>query len=118
MISSLQFTSTVLGFGLAGAILMLVRHNRLHVSHALFWIAIAASASVLGVFPELADRLARPLGIAYGPLLVVLLALVVIIVKAVHADIAMTRLERDLRRLNQKLAIIEAEHRPHSTPDV
>jgi hypothetical protein len=34
----------------------------------------------------------------------------VLVLKALYADIALTRVNRDLRRLNQRMALLEAEH--------
>jgi len=38
-----------------------------------------------------------------------LAGLIVVFVKALHADMLNTRLERDLRRLNQRIAMLEAD---------
>ena len=58
----------------------------------------------------LIDTLGGALGIAYGPTLLFLVAILVLVVKALFADIATTRLKRDIRRLNQRIAMLEAEH--------
>lgn len=102
-----QLTAFIMGSALAGLILWLVRRDHLHVRHALFWVVAAVAAALLGAFPKLSDALSAPLGISYGPLLPILLALGALLLKALSADIALTRLERDLRRLNQQLAIVE-----------
>ena len=44
---------------------------------------------------------------AYPPALLLLLACAVLLLKALHADMLCTRLERDVRRLNQRLALLE-----------
>ena len=33
-----------------------------------------------------------------------------LVLKALYADIALTKVNRDLRRLNQRMALLEAEH--------
>jgi len=53
--------------------------------------------------------------VGYPPILLLLVAIVALVVKALLGDIAMTRLKRDLRRLNQRVAMLEAQ-RP-SPPD-
>lgn len=105
----LQLTTTILGIGLASVILHLLRRDHLYVSHGLFWFVLAGFAILLGVWPGLIDRLAAVVGISYPPALFFLGVAMVLIVKALHTDIVNTRVERDLRRLNQRLALCELE---------
>lgn len=106
----LQITTTLLGIGLAAVILLLVRRDHLYLLHGLFWILVAGAAAVLGVWPGLIDRLAAVVGISYPPALLLLVAVVIVLVKTLHTDIVNTRVERDVRRLNQRLAILEADN--------
>ena len=64
---------------------------------------------VLGVWPGMINRLAVALGISYPPAMLLLLACMVLLIKALHADMVNTRIERDVRRLNQRLAMLEAD---------
>lgn len=105
---SLQLTTALLGVGLATLILHLIRRDHLYVMHGLFWVLVAAAAALLGAWPGLIDRLALLLGIAYPPALLLLLATMVLLVKSLHSDMMNTRIERDVRRLNQRLALLEA----------
>jgi hypothetical protein len=100
----------LLGIGLAAVILLLVRRDHLYLLHGLFWILVAGAAAVLGVWPGLVDRLAVVVGISYPPALLLLVAVVIVLVKTLHTDIVNTRVERDVRRLNQRLAILEADN--------
>lgn len=111
MIGSLQLTTALLGLGLAIVILLLVRRDHLYLMHGLFWLLVAAAAALLGAWPGLIDRLAVFVGISYPPALVLLLANMLLLLKALHADMMNTRIERDVRRLNQRLAILEADIR-------
>jgi len=106
---SLQVTTALMGMGLAGSILYLVRRDHLYLMHGLFWALVAFAAAVLGAWPGLIDRLAGLLGISYPPALLLLLASIVLVVKALHTDMVNTRMERDVRRLNQRLALLQAE---------
>lgn len=106
---ALNFTTTVLGIGLAAVILILVRRDHLHLRHGLFWIVVAALAALLGSWPALIDRLAVVAGISYPPALLLLVAVIVLLIKVLQSDIEITRIERQLRRLNQRLALYEAE---------
>ena len=111
MLASLETTTTLLGVGLAVVILYLVRRDHLYLMHGLFWVVVAVLAAVLGAWPGLIDSLAKVAGISYPPALLLLLAVVLLLIKALHADMVNTRIERDVRRLNQRLALLEAEFR-------
>lgn len=107
--TSLYITTAMLGLGLAVVILWLLRRDHLHVVHGLFWLSVASIAALLGVLPRLIDSLAKWAGIAYPPALLFLVGLMVLLVKALHADIMNTRVEREVRQLNQRLALLELE---------
>lgn len=105
---SLNLFAALLGIGLAGLILYLLRRDYMHTSHGLFWFSVAIAAGILGFWPQLIDRLAQWVGISYSPAFLLLVAVLVLTVKALRADSENTRLERDLRKLNQRMAVLEA----------
>ncbi|GAD20698.1 DUF2304 domain-containing protein [Acidovorax sp. MR-S7] len=107
--ASLQATTALMGVSLAVLILYLVRRDHLYLMHGLFWVVVAIVAAVLGTWPGLFDRLAVMMGVSYPPALMLLLTCMVLFVKALHADMVNTRIERDVRRLNQRLALMEAD---------
>lgn len=107
--TSLYITTALLGLSLAVVILWLLRRDHLHVVHGLVWLLVASMAALLGVWPRLIDNLARLVGIAYPPALLFLVGLMVLLVKALHADIMNTRVEREVRQLNQRLALLELD---------
>jgi hypothetical protein len=109
--ASLQATTALMGIGLAVLILYLVRRDHLYLMHGLFWVFVAAAAALLGMWPGLIDGLALLLRISYPPALLLLFVCIVLLLKALHVDMVNTRIERDMRRLNQRLAILEAEIR-------
>lgn len=113
--AKLQFTTLLLGIGLSAVILVLLRRDRLQFGHGLFWIGVAATAAVLGLWPNWIDGMAALVGIAYSPALLLLAAVIVLLVKALHADIVNTRIERQVRRLNQRLAIYELDRQRNET---
>lgn len=109
VISDFYFTTATLSVGLAVSILYLVRKDHLYLRDGIFWIGVALSALLLGLLPGLIDHLGAIAGIAYPPTLILTLVAVILLVKALHTDVLATRTRRDLRRLNQKLALIEFE---------
>lgn len=108
--ASYQITTGLLGLGLAALIAFLLRRDHLYVLHGLFWIFVACAALLLGLWPGLIDKLASAVGISYAPALVLLLGILALIIKALYADISHTQLERQVRLLNQRLAVIEFEN--------
>ena len=112
-----HLTILVIGVGLAAGILMLVRRDHIYIRQGLFWILVAGMSLGLAIWPDLIDRLGGMLGIAYPPALLLLVAIVVLTVKALLGDIALTKVRRDLRRLNQRMALLEAEHPPKAADE-
>ena len=104
-----QITSAVLGIVLAGAILFLVRRDHLHGPYALWWFAVAAATFALGVFPKLIPWLGKATGIFYAPVLPIVVGLSLVLIRMLKLDIDRSKQERQIRRLTQKLAILEEE---------
>jgi hypothetical protein len=107
--TSLDFTTALLGLGLAAAIIWLLRRDHLHLIHGLFWLVVAVTAGALGVWPSLIDKAAAVTGIAYPPAALLLISVVMLLLKILHTDILNTRIERQVKRLNQRLAMYELE---------
>lgn len=106
---NLAFTAALLGIVIAGSILFLVRRDHLHGSYALWWLLVAAAALALGFFPRLVDMLGAALGVSYPPMLIAILGMIALLLKLLQADIDVSRRERRLRRMVQKVAILEFE---------
>ena len=104
-----QITAGFIGVLLAGAILYLVRRDHLHGSYALWWLAVAVVILLLGVFPPVIDWLGRVTGINYPPVLPIIVGIGMILIRMLKMDIDRSKQERQLRRLTQKLAILEQE---------
>lgn len=106
---NLTVTAAVLGVFIAGSILALVRRGHLHGTQAAWWLIAAAAALGMGLFPEAIDPIGRALGVAYPPMLLVVVAIIAVLIKLLITDIELARKERRLRRLTQKLAMLEYE---------
>ena len=104
-----QITSAILGIALAGAILFLVRRDHLHGPYAVWWFAVAAATFVLGVFPSVVVWLGHLTGILYAPVLPIIIGLSLVLIRLLKLDINRSKQERQIRRLTQKLAILEQE---------
>ncbi len=104
-----QITSMAIGVSLAAAILFLVRRDHLHGPYALWWIGVAVTVAFLGFFPRLFDVVAIKLGISYPPILAVVMGFSMLLVKLLTMDLERSRQERLIRRLAQRLALLEAQ---------
>jgi hypothetical protein len=104
-------TAALIGVLLAGAILYLVRRDHLHGSFAIWWLTVAAAILVLGLFPPVIDWLGRITGIYYPPVLPIVVGIGMILIRLLKMDVDRSRSERQIRRLTQKLAILEQELR-------
>jgi hypothetical protein len=108
---SYQITVLVMAIGLAVAILYLVRRDHIYIRQGVFWILVAVVSVALGAWPTAIDRVGESLGVSYPPSLLLLAAILVLMIKGLLADIGVTKLRRDMRRLNQRIALLEAETR-------
>lgn len=101
-------TSTV-GLCVAALILWLIRRDRLHVDHGLMWISVAVAFALLGFAPGVVDWVAGRLGIAYPPILGVIIALALLVLKILLMDIERSHIAIRTQRLTQRVAMLEAE---------
>jgi hypothetical protein len=104
-----QVTAALIGLLIGGLILWLVRKNHLHGPYAIWWILVAIGVISLGLFPQAVNPVARWLGVNYPPILVIVLALAALLVKVLTMDLERTRQEVMLRRLIQRLAMLEGK---------
>ena len=109
--TSLSITTAFLGVGLAVVIIILLRRDHLYITHGLFWLVVAVVAVTFGFWPSLIDQLAKWIGIAYSPAALLLGACMILFIRVLYLDICITRVERDVRLLNQRLAMYEIDSR-------
>ncbi len=102
-----QFTSAAIGCIIGVVILYLIRKNHLHSGYAIWWFLSAASIMILGSFPGLVDAVGHYLGISYPPILLIIFGVCIIMIKILTMDIERTKQEQKLRRLVQRLALLE-----------
>lgn len=100
-----------IGVCTAVAIVLLMRHDRLHARHGVGWMMVAAAFAGLGLYPDFLDSIAGALGIAYPPVLALVLGIVLLVLKILTMDIERSNLEIRHQRLVQRLAMLEADFR-------
>jgi hypothetical protein len=104
---SYQWTTAIIGLMIAFVILFLIRRDILHVKRSLWWIGIAILIVILGVFPYQFAEFGVVLGVNYPPILILTIGMGFILIKILSMDLDRSRQERMLRRLNQKIAMLE-----------
>jgi len=102
-----NITILIIGALLSISILYLVRKGKMHGPYATWWFLVAASAIILSIFPQSVDWIAAKVGITYPPTLLLVLAISLILVRMLTMDMAMSSKERKIRRLTQKIAMLE-----------
>lgn len=99
-----RVTACVIALATGLIIFRLVRRNLLHASYAAWWIAAGIFAVLIGIFPTIFDTLGYALGVAYPPVLFIVLTLVVFAIRMLISDLERTRMELTQRRLVQRYA--------------
>lgn len=97
----------IIGIMLSITILLMVRKDKMHGPYSIWWLLIAISAIILSLFPKISDYIAGWVGIAYPPTIILVLAISLILLKMLSMDMERTKQERKIRRLTQKIAILE-----------
>jgi hypothetical protein len=103
--------ASVIGLSVAVFIVLLIRNDRLDVSHGLGWLFAAVIMAGLGFAPAFFDNIAVQLGVAYPPALAFSIGFAVIISKLLIDDIERSKLKMRQTRLIQRMAILETEVR-------
>jgi hypothetical protein len=110
-------TAALLGLSLAVFIVILLRRDQLYLREAMFWLATATVSVLFAVMPSTVDWLGGLAGVAYPPALILALVCAVLTVKALLADVAQTQLRREVRRLNQRVALMDSVTSAHGAGD-
>lgn len=100
-------TIFIIGALLSFSILYLVRRGKLHGPYATWWLMVALVAILLASFPKIIDWIALQVGITYPPTLLLVVAVSFILIRMLSMDLALSRKEQKIRRLTQRLAMLE-----------
>ena len=106
---SYQLTSIAIAIVVAAMILYLVRRNRLQGQHSLWWIGVALVVVLLAAVPNIVDRAATLFGVSYPPTPMLVIGFAALLIKLVAMDLEQTQQERRIRRLVQRVALLEAK---------
>ena len=105
----LPITTVVFGVLILGVIVELLRRRRLREKYAFIWLFTGFFVIVLAVFPGGLDRVAGYLGVASGVSLVLFLAVVFLLVIAIHLSWEVSQLEEETRSISEEIALLRLE---------
>ena len=101
--------TSIIGLLTALTMFILIRRDHLHVRYGIAWMAVALVFALLGFFPSVFDRVAAFLGVAYPPVLALILGVVILVLKILLLDIERSRDTIRFQRLVQRVALLETE---------
>ncbi|GEM_PF-1248956 len=104
MLVNYRITACAIALVTGALIFRLVRRNLLHATYAAWWLVAGMFAVLVGIFPTIFDELGHALGVAYPPILFIVLTLVVFAIRMLISDVERTRMELTHRRLVQHYA--------------
>ncbi len=88
-------------------ILKRIRHAKLQIEYAIFWLIFAGMLLIISIFPNLMIMLTRAVGMQSPINCVFLLVIFTLMIKLFMQTIEHSQLEDKLRQLTQRLAIEE-----------
>lgn len=88
-------------------ILRRIRHAKLQIEYAIFWLIFAGMLLVISIFPNLMIQLTRAVGMQSPINCVFLLVIFTLMIKLFMQTIEHSQLEDKLKQLTQRLAIEE-----------
>lgn len=104
-----QIVSSVIGLIIASVIFYLVRKDHLQPKQAFRWFSVAIAIAAIGLYPAFVDQIGLALGIAYPPIIPLILGLCTALIKILLMDIERNNMTVTQDRIVQKLAMLEAD---------
>ncbi len=104
-----QIISSFIALVIGVSIFWMVRRDHLITRDGLKWIIIALCILLFGFYPQLNDYIGLKLGIGYPPIIPVLIGMGGILLKLLIADIERAKMQVTIKRLVQRLAMLEAD---------
>ena len=125
MTDTLQAIAIAISTALLAAVLEMVRRRRITEEYSLVWIVCAGALLVLSVWRDILHVAARSLGVHYPPAVLLLVLILFVFVISLHFSVVLSRQRRQIERLVEDVALLDAELRelresvgPVTAPDV
>jgi hypothetical protein len=119
MTERVQILGFIVSVILLAVVLELVRRRKLAEEYSFLWILGALALLALSLWREGLHAAARWLGVHYPPAVLLLLLIVMVFVASLSFSVIVSRQRRQIDRLVEDVAILDAELRdvPRSTGD-
>ena len=118
MIDRIQLVAVAVSIGLVLLVLELVRRRKLVEEYALLWIICGLAALALSVWRGILDGVAQTLGVYYPPSVLLLALGVAIFLGLLWLTVVMSRQRRQIERLIEETAVLDAELRALRTRSI
>lgn len=109
MSSGVEFIAVSVALAFMLFVVRLVGRQQLKEKYAFLWIGVGGIVVALSLMSEVTDRLARAVGVNYGPAIIFLLAILFLLAVVAHLSWEISRLEERTRRLAEEIALHRAE---------
>ena len=109
MNGQIELIAVAVSLGYLLFIARLVRRRQLREKYAMLWMAVGAATVVVSLSRGPVDRLARALGIQYGPTILFLVAIMFLMAVVAHLSWELSRLEERTRRMAEELALMRPQ---------
>lgn len=105
MNGSVQVLAIIIVLPFIAVILRLVRRRKLRAKYSFLWLSVGGVILAFSLAPGLVDVTANKLGVLYGPAILFLGAIVLLLFLAVHFSWELSRLEDRTRTLAEELGL-------------
>lgn len=109
MNGQIELLAVAVSLGYLLFIARLVRRRQLREKYAMLWLAVGAATVVVSLSRGAMDRLARALGIHYGPTILFIVAIMFLMAVVAHLSWELSRLEDRTRRLAEEMALMRPQ---------
>jgi hypothetical protein len=116
VIERIQVVAIVVSAGLLATVVELVRRRKLVEEYSLIWILGALGLLALSIWRHILDRAAALLGVYYPPSLLLMLLVGMVFGGLLWFSVVLSRQRRQIDRLIEQTAILEAELRLRRRP--
>lgn len=99
----------IVSAGTFAVIIRKIRHSKMRIEDAIFWVILCFMFMVFAVFPVAADTLAHLLGIYSTANFLFLFTIFILIMKIFSMSLHISELETKLRELAQEMALKDRE---------
>lgn len=86
-----------------------IRQAKVQIEDSLFWIFFSAGLLLISIFPQIADFMAKVLGIYSTVNFLFLFIIFILLIKIFNMNIHISQLENRVKELVQKIAIDEKD---------